>query len=52
MSHDEKAALETLLRAGYGVEDAALAMGVPVSELRAQVALWRADGTLRRWWPQ
>lgn len=34
------------LREGFGVEDAAVLMGVPVDDLRAVVAGYRADGTL------
>ena len=43
------------LREGYGVEDAALFMKVPLAEVRAVVAGFRADGSLRERltiWPQ
>lgn len=37
-----------LLRAGYGIEDIALANDVPASDLRAAVLYWRHTGQLRR----
>jgi hypothetical protein len=41
-----------LLRDGLGVEDIALKLECEARQVRAQVALFRGAGLLKKWWPK
>lgn len=41
-----------LLRDGYGVEDIAIRLACGPRQVRTQVALFRGQGLLKKWWPK
>lgn len=48
LTADQRYELAARLRDGYGVEDVALMLALPLPEVRACVAYWRSKGFLSR----
>ncbi len=52
MTREQKQLVMRRLQSGYGVEDIAVRDGIPVGDVRAQVASWRWSGLMKMIFPE